>query len=221
MSTLANIDPTSIVGRSGGGPQVTLKTKIAATPDLKTLTFESLPGRITWGQVARINIPGGAVLTRANYFSVWKSVLLRFDCGLGQIVGDVTGIRMNVLGFLHAIESISILADQQVIHTVDGGSRGLIAQKYLDSILKRMPEDIHNGRSAAEYIYNLCRAGADSGPGVFTAYDESFDGALCNITDRGIDLSMLFDGLFTECDPRIFGGELIVEIVMEIGRAHV
>ena len=39
MSTLSNIDTVKIVGRSGGGPQITMQQKL--TPDLeyRTLTY--------------------------------------------------------------------------------------------------------------------------------------------------------------------------------------
>jgi len=32
--------------------------------------------------------------------------------------------------------------------------------------------------------------------------------------DQGLDLSLLLDGFFDECDPHMFGSELIVEVTI-------
>ena len=84
MSALANIDTTKVIGRSGC-PQVTMKEKIAATSDLKTLVY--IPNTVTWGQVARIAIPGGGVMHRADFWPLWKRAMIRFDFGLGVSPG--------------------------------------------------------------------------------------------------------------------------------------
>ena len=163
MSTLSNIDTVKIVGRSGGGPQITMQQKLTPDPECRTIVFESIPNTCTWGQVSRCNIPGGAVLSRANFFPVWKSVFLRFDCGLNATPGvapaQVTGIAATCLSMLHAIESISIIADQQIIHTVSNGAQGLIAQKYMDAVTRRMSEDVGDGQSANQYIYYMEQQG--------------------------------------------------------------
>ena len=217
---MANIDVTTVIGRSGAGPQVTMKEKITATSDLKTLVFEAIPNQISWGQIARISVPGGGIMTRANFFPLWRRMVLKFDCGLGATPGDafynVISISMNALNFLHAIESISITVDQQLVHTVSGGAQGALAQKYIDAVVKRMPEDASDGTSAFQYIYNLARQDVDpvEPKDKFTSYDDAIDGNLCMILSRGLDLSLLFDGLFTEADPRMFGNELSVEILM-------
>lgn len=219
MSTLSNIDTVKIVGRSGGGPQITMQQKLTPDPECRTIVFESIPNKCTWGQVSRCNIPGGAVLTRANFFPVWKSVFLRFDCGLGANPGvapaQVTGIAATCLSMLHAIESISIIVDQQIVHTVSNGAQGVIAQKYMDAVTKRMSEDVGDGQSANQYIYYMAREELDKNAAAdkFLSYDPS-DTALSMITNRGLDLALIFDGIFDECDPRMFGSELIVEVTM-------
>ena len=120
MSALANIDTTKVIGRSGC-PQVTMREKVAATSDLKTLVYESIPNTVTWGQVARIAIPGGGVMQRADFWPLWKRVMIRFDCGMGVSPGPGRSIRACALGILHAIESITITFDQQTV-TISGGS---------------------------------------------------------------------------------------------------
>ena len=67
MSALANIDTTKVIGRSGF-PQVTMKEKIPATSNLKTLVYEYIPNTVTWVQVARIAIPGEGVMQRADFW---------------------------------------------------------------------------------------------------------------------------------------------------------
>ena len=47
----------------------------------------------------------------------------------------------------------------------------------------------------------------------FLSYDGSTT-ALAMIVDRGLDLSLLFDGVFDKSDPRMFGSELIIETTM-------
>ena len=86
-----NIDLTTLRGVSGGGPQKTLATKIQAFPDTKTLVFESIPSNCSWGMVSRTMVPGGSQIQRANFWPLWRRVLLRFDCGLGAPVGDNNG----------------------------------------------------------------------------------------------------------------------------------
>ena len=126
MSTLSNIDTVKIVGWSGGGPQITVQQKLTPDPECRTLTYESIPNQVTWGQVSRCNILGGAVLARTNFFPLWKSFFLRFDLGAapGVAPAQVTDIVANCLSMLHAIESISAIVDQQVVHTVSNGAQG-------------------------------------------------------------------------------------------------
>ena len=60
--SLSNIDTVKIVGKSGGGPQITMQHKLTPDPECKAIVFESIPNNVTWGQVSRCNVPGGAVL---------------------------------------------------------------------------------------------------------------------------------------------------------------
>ena len=57
--SLDNIELSKLQGISGGGPQKTLGTKVLPYQDTKTLTFEAIPGNVTWGMVGRVQVPGG------------------------------------------------------------------------------------------------------------------------------------------------------------------
>ena len=63
-------------------------------------------------------------------------MLLRFDCGLQQ-AGAVTLIRMSAAGILHCTEEITISIDNQQIWSIQNGSAGNIAQKYIDAVIAR------------------------------------------------------------------------------------
>ena len=210
----ANVDHTSVVGVSGC-TQVTLKEKVQAFPDLKTLTFEGIPSsQIKWGMVSRISVPGGGQLERSNFYPVWRNMKLRFDCGLGQVVNFVTGIKMCPLGYLNAIESIALTVDNQELMTVSGGTHGNLAQKYIDAIFRRAPQ--YPGETYfLNALFDLTRGADDThGSNYFCRYDTSTDDSQAMMQDRGISLALLFDGLGEEIDPRMFGRELQIEVTL-------
>ena len=45
------------------------------------------------------------------------------------------------------------------------------------------------------------------------SYDASTT-ALCMIMERRLDLSLIFDGIFEDSDPRMFGSKLIIEVAV-------
>ena len=131
-----NIDVAVLRGVSGAGPQKTLGTKIQSFPDTKTIVYEGIPNQLTWGMVSRIMMPGGPQLQRANFFPLWRRMMLRFDCGLDTPVTEyITHIRMHPINILNCIEEITLLVDNQIVVSLQGGTQGLIVQKYFTTKL--------------------------------------------------------------------------------------
>ena len=113
-------------------------------------------------------------------------------CTPGADPVKVTGIAATCLSMLHAIESISFIADQQVVHTVTNGAQGLIAQKYMDAVIKRMADHVDNGQSANRFIYFMARQELDKNAEAdkFLSYDANTT-ALAMLVDKGLDLSLI------------------------------
>ena len=86
----------------------------------------------------------------------WKRVMLRFDCELGVSPGVGRAIRVRASGILHAIESITITFNQQVVYTINRGSQGGIAQKLMNAVIPNS-EDVDSVKTSAEWIYDLSR----------------------------------------------------------------
>ena len=59
MSTLSNIDTVKIVGRSGGGPQITMQQKLTPDPECRTIPNSDLRTRYFLS-------PGGSSRTSGN-----------------------------------------------------------------------------------------------------------------------------------------------------------
>ena len=223
-----NIDLVTLRGVSGSGPQKTLGTKIPAFPDTKTIVYEGIPNQVTWGMVSRVMMPGGSSLQRANFFPLWRRMVLRFDCGLDTpVTAGVTNIRMHPLCILNCIEEITLSADNQVVVSLQNGTQGLIAQKFVDSVIGRAPENTISGDSVAQFLHDLSRTSIDAatnGANRFCSYETTAAGSLM-LTDRGLDLGLLFDGYTDMCNPAQFGRELMLEITLRdmpptIGTVH-
>ena len=90
----------------------------------------------------------------------------------------------------------------------------------MDAVIRNSGEDIDSGKSTAEWIYDLSRQDLYTPDpnnvndnDRFTNYDDSMN-PLCMIVDRGLNLSLLTENLYSDLDPRMCGNEMGIEITM-------
>ena len=117
---------------------------------------------------------------------------------------------MSAMGQLMAIKPIACYFDNVKVHELDGGSNGLIGQKYMDSVVRRVSADL-SGWSLVPFIRDLAR---NANPQCFGSYDTIAGPGSAMLPDQAIDLSLLFDDLYTNFDPRCAGREVRFEIVL-------
>ena len=194
------------LGVSAGGLQATLKEKIPPYSAEKKLVYPAIPQEATWGQVIRVSAPA-SITVRADTFPCWRRVLLRFDAGLRALAGDVTECCMSPMGHLMAIDSIACYFDNVKVHEIENGQAGVICQKYMDSVIRRSAADVCRGWASTPYLMELARQAVtiDANPVHFGSYDTLGGAGKAMLEDRAIDLSLLFDDLFTNFDPRCAG----------------
>jgi len=214
--SVTNVDATTVMGISAGGPQATLTEKVSAYPEERTLTYGSIPPEATWGQIVRISVPASTTV-KPDSFPCWRRVMLKFSSGLRTMPANVTGVKMSPMNLLHQADKIALYFDNVLVHEVTNGAQGSICQKYLDAVLARSSPDLERGWSTTQYLFDLCRDSTilRGNPAFFNSYDGiSAIGTSAMLLDRGIDLSLLFDDLLTNFDCRCAGRMMRVEVTL-------
>jgi len=203
----------SSIGASWG-QQVTLKDNFQPV-QTSVISYPALPSTPTWSSIARLNIPAGESC-RVGSYKEWISAHLCFDygCGVTSPVGDVTNISATPLQIINSFRSIELRCQEQSLFLLDNNDLGCITQMWMQNILKKSAPDIYTGASLLPHILGLHNYMVDyEFPGIDLLHARVYGTMM--IKNCRLDLSDVFNHLFSHVDPRGFGANLEIVIQMQ------